>query len=258
MQIIPIMDIYNQVVVLLKRTGPQKYYPLESILVDNVHPLSVLQAFREKLGAQTFYITDLNARHREGNNFKIIKEMSTVRGITLLVDAGVGTAKAAQRLLQTGVTKVVIGTKYLDSMNEAKKIIDTIGVENVIFAVEMEQYQTYADSLEVKKLRPLEFIHRLWDFGLRDFIVLELSALGTAQGVQTTLLEFLHTIIEQFKGISLITGGGIRNIQDLVALRDIGISGVLIGTALHKGTLTARDIEQLQVKQTSKGFLSKP
>lgn len=245
MKIIPTMDIQNGLVVQVRRSGPQKYYPLESVLVSNADPLSVFQAFHEKLGARAFYITDLNARHRIGDNFEIIKEMSKVEGVSLLVEAGVNTIESAQSLLQIGSTKAVIGTKHLDSMEEAIRILDTIGVDNVIFTVEMEQYETYADSVEIRRLKPIELVHHLWDFGLREFILLELSTIGTTQGAQVALLHFLREVIEQCKGAKIITGGGIRDIRDLVALRDIGVSGVMLGTALHKGTITVEEIKQL-------------
>ncbi|MCP8313676.1 MAG: hypothetical protein H3Z53_04800 [archaeon] len=45
--------------------------------------------------------------------------------------------------------------------------------------------------------------------------------------------------------IPIITGGGIRNIDDVLLLRDLGISGVLISTALHNLKIKREDFLEI-------------
>ncbi|SRR6266700_261251 len=245
MDIIPVIDIQDGIAVQVRRGEPQKFYPLESILVDSADPLSVLQALQEKLMCSIFYVIDLNARHREGDNFKIIKKMGAIDGVNILVDAGVDTVQSARQLMEMGSVKSIVGTKHLDSIQQAIRILETIGIDNVIFNLQMEQYEVYANSAEVRRLKPIEIIYQLWDYGQKEFILIELFTIGTVQGVHGHFLQFLHDIIERFKGIKVITGGGIRDVQDLVTLKDIGVSGAMLGTALHKGIITAEDIAVL-------------
>ena len=38
-------------------------------------------------------------------------------------------------------------------------------------------------------------------------------------------------------------GGGVRDVKDLVELKGLGVSGVLVATALHTGKITAEQLE---------------
>lgn len=239
MIIIPTMDILDSTVVLMKKHVPQ---PLKSILVNNADPLSVLHAFQEKLGCNTFYITDLNARHREGDNFKIINKMSKIEGVSLLVDVGVDTVESARGLMEMVSTKAVVGTKHLRSIKKAQEIIEVIGPSNMMFTVEMEQYRVYANSAEIREMDPIELIRYLRVSGLDDFIVYELSNIGSTGGITADLFDFLCRVFEECRGGRIITGGGIRDIRDVADLKSLGVWGCLIGTALHNGAITAKDI----------------
>jgi phosphoribosylformimino-5-aminoimidazole carboxamide ribotide isomerase len=42
--------------------------------------------------------------------------------------------------------------------------------------------------------------------------------------------------------VELITGGGVRDADDLAALRQSGVAGVLVASALHDGRLTGHDL----------------
>jgi len=58
-------------------------------------------------------------------------------------------------------------------------------------------------------------------------------------------IKFLRKIFEQCPGVKIITGGGIRDAKDLVKLKNLAVSGCLLSTALHSGTITAQDIHNL-------------
>jgi uncharacterized protein related to proFAR isomerase len=51
------------------------------------------------------------------------------------------------------------------------------------------------------------------------------------------------------KKTSIITGGGVRNFDDLKTLYEKNIDGVLIATALHKGNIGKKEINKFQVKE---------
>jgi uncharacterized protein related to proFAR isomerase len=39
--------------------------------------------------------------------------------------------------------------------------------------------------------------------------------------------------------------GGVRNVEDLLQLKQLGVAGVLVASALHNGTIKNTDIEKL-------------
>jgi uncharacterized protein related to proFAR isomerase len=67
---------------------------------------------------------------------------------------------------------------------------------------------------------------------------------GMAAGIRG--LELVTAIHLRWPDLELITGGGVRSVDDLESLARIGVAGVLVASALHNGQLTADDIRRFQ------------
>jgi phosphoribosylformimino-5-aminoimidazole carboxamide ribotide isomerase len=70
-------------------------------------------------------------------------------------------------------------------------------------------------------------------------IHLDLARVGARAGPDLAAIERLHSLSP---GTALYAGGGVRSMEDLRALQHAGASGALIATALHDGSLSARDL----------------
>jgi len=80
---------------------------------------------------------------------------------------------------------------------------------------------------------PKKFLSELDRYDLDGIIVLFLDKVGTGSGMD---LEFL----EELRGMSvhpMIFGGGIRGLEDLDRLKNIGMDGALVATAVHNGKI---------------------
>ena len=44
--------------------------------------------------------------------------------------------------------------------------------------------------------------------------------------------------------LDVFVGGGVRDINDLVELKDLGVSGVLVATALHSGKISVEELKK--------------
>jgi phosphoribosylformimino-5-aminoimidazole carboxamide ribotide isomerase len=73
-------------------------------------------------------------------------------------------------------------------------------------------------------------------------IVMTLARVGSGEGPD---LARLISIIARAGDRKIYAAGGVRNIADLNALRDIGAAGALVATALHSGQITSGDLESL-------------
>ena len=114
MKVIPVIDILNGIVVHAVRGKRHEYQPLQSSLCKSVEPLEVAKAFKA-LGFSELYIADLDAITGGSANFQVFKRIAKETGLKLMVDAGVSDLETAEKLLDCGVSKVVIGTETLQS-----------------------------------------------------------------------------------------------------------------------------------------------
>ena len=74
-------------------------------------------------------------------------------------------------------------------------------------------------------------------------IVLDIARVGTEAGLPT--LPLCAEIRQTWPDTMIVTGGGIRGIDDLRRLDPAIVDGVLIASALHNGAITGSDLLSL-------------
>jgi phosphoribosylformimino-5-aminoimidazole carboxamide ribotide isomerase len=86
----------------------------------------------------------------------------------------------------------------------------------------------------------MQLLREFKNMGVRQVIVLDLSRVGRGEGVD---MEFLKEAIAK-TGMEAYVGGGVRDLTDLIGLREIGVSGALIATSLHTGKIAVADLKR--------------
>ncbi len=95
-------------------------------------------------------------------------------------------------------------------------------------------------GLEIKNLSAIEIAFEIKKIGVTESIILELTRVGSSKGVS---LKYVSDIIKE-TNLEIITGGGVKSPQDLIELDKFNISGLLIATAFHDGSITPDDIKE--------------
>ncbi|MGD0995189.1 MAG: HisA/HisF-related TIM barrel protein [Candidatus Bathyarchaeia archaeon] len=239
MKVIPVIDILNGIVVHAVRGKRQEYQPLQSILCKSVEPLEVAKAFKT-LGFGGLYIADLDAITSGPVNFQVFKRIAKETRLKLMVDAGVSDLGTAEKLLDCGVSKVVIGTETLQSKSFVGEAVRLFRSERVIVSLDLK-----GDIVLVKLgfagcKSPVCLLREFKEMGVSGVIVLDLARVGSGEGVN---VDFLKEALEAVP-MDIYVGGGVRNIKDLVELKNLGVSGVLVATALHSGKISIEELKQ--------------
>ncbi|MEJ2240649.1 MAG: HisA/HisF-related TIM barrel protein [Candidatus Bathyarchaeota archaeon] len=243
MKIIPVIDILNGIAVHGIRGERKRYNPLKSILFNYTNPIQIASAF-ENQGFNSLYIADLDAILKKSPSFDCYKQICRGTNLDLMVDAGISELSKAKELFDTGVSKIVIGTETLNSLDFVNQAIEIFGEERVLVSLDQKGGKIFTISESLSKLDILCAAKRLVNYGVKQIIILDLDRVGTEYGINQELLKKLLETVS----IDILVGGGIRNLQELKNLEDLGIHGVLIATILHNGKLT---IDELR----SAGFL---
>ncbi len=238
MKVIPVIDLLNGVVVHAVRGRRQEYQPLQSILCKSVEPLEVARAFKT-LGFKELYIADLDAITRSQVNYQAIKRIADETGLKLMVDAGVSDYETAEKLIENGVSKVVIGTETLPSKSFVGGAVWFLGSTRVIVSLDL-----MGDKVLVKLgfagcVDPICLLNEFKEMDVSSVIILDLTRVGSCEGVN---VDFLKKTLE--KNMAVYVGGGVRDINDLVQLKDSGVCGVLVATSLHSGKISIEELKQ--------------
>jgi phosphoribosylformimino-5-aminoimidazole carboxamide ribotide isomerase len=239
LKVIPVIDVLNGIVVHAVRGKRSEYQPIQSILCKSVEPLEVAKGFKT-LGFSELYLADLDAIASGSVNFQVFKRIIKETGLNLMVDAGVSDLETAEELLDCGVSKVVIGTETLQNKSFVGEAVRLLGSERVIVSLDLK-----GDKVLVKRgfdgyKSPMCLLHELKEMGVSEVIILDLMRVGSGEGVN---VDFLKKVLEAVP-MDIYVGGGVRGITDLVELKELGVSGVLVATALHSSKISIEELKQ--------------
>lgn len=212
-------------------------------------PLTLARAFRSRLGSRRCYLADLDALMGGVPQLGLISRMAEPAsgfGPGLVVDAAISSAAEAHRLLASGASDVIVGLESLQRLEDLAAIVGATGADRVVFSLDLRDGRPVTSPAAAKWAgggTPTALAGLAVAAGVTTLLVLDLARIGAAAG---PAIEVIAEVRASLPGVTLLAGGGIRNVADLEALERLGIAGALVGTALHEGALD-RYIESRKV-----------
>ena len=241
MRIIPVIDILNSKVVQGIRGERDKYFPIKSVFCDSADILDVVSQFVKLFNFKEVYIADLDAITKNKENFNYINKIHAQFDIKIILDAGISTIDRARKIINHGVNNLIIGTETLTSVEFIKDLKEKYSFKdlNLIISIDLYKGKNLTKCHELKDLSVPETINYFQNFDIDEFIILDLSRVGSKSGGISNLV---YQVLDITK-VKIITGGGIKSIDDLNQLKNTSIDGILIATALHNGSIKQKDIK---------------
>jgi phosphoribosylformimino-5-aminoimidazole carboxamide ribotide isomerase len=160
-----------------------------------------------------------------------------------MVDAGVADLETVKKLLKTGVSKVVIGTETLQNKSFVCDAVRALGNEKVMVSLDLKGEKVIVKLGFAGCKDSLCLLREFHEMGVSNVIVLDLTRVGSNEGVN---VDFLKKALSE--NMNVYVGGGVRDIKELIMLKNLGVSGALVATALHSNKISIAELEQ-------KGFL---
>jgi phosphoribosylformimino-5-aminoimidazole carboxamide ribotide isomerase len=242
MRIIPVLDLLGSKVVRGVAGRLDEYRPVQSRLVEGSDALSVARAIRTQFGLSQLYVADLDAILHQRSNHSILKALCADR-FSLMVDAGLRCRADAGPIFDTGVDQVVAGLETLESPKELAGLVAQYAASRIVFSLDLRDGRMLSSVSVWPSGDPFEIARTAVDAGCTQLIVLDIASVGTGGGVST--LGLCDKIRHGFPGVTIITGGGVRGVEDLRLLARAEIDGVLVASAFHDGSLTPEAIQPL-------------
>ena len=235
MEIIPVIDLLDRQVVHARHGKREHYRPIASSLCSSSEPLPIMDALLALYPFRRVYVADINAIQKHGNHTSIIKSWTGLYpDLDIWLDNGITEENQLRQWQKTGIS-CIIGSENLASKNELIEILDH-NRQAVILSL---------DSNQSGQLGPAELAEEA-EYWPDKVIVMTLSKVGSLLGPDFSYLQkILGLSRKQSSHIQIYAAGGIRNMDDLLRLRELGISGALVATALHNGNITAEQIASL-------------
>jgi phosphoribosylformimino-5-aminoimidazole carboxamide ribotide isomerase len=228
MQLIPVIDLLNGMVVHARKGDRKNYQPIQSALCQSSEPIDVVNALLELYPFERIYIADLDAITGHGNHIDTIKYIQAQHPtLEIWLDAGISNASNLLVWHNLKLTHV-IGSESITYIHDLGEISAYLN-KNFILSLDSNQsgFLGCAD---------LQTNTDLWP---ENLILMSLAQVGANQG---TNLELINKFKRYSKDFNLYAAGGVRNIDDVNTLEQLGIYGALIASALHNKQISANDI----------------
>jgi len=238
MKVIPVIDVLNGIAVHGIRGERERYQTLKSTLCRSADPLDIALTF-ESLGFNRLYLADLDAILGKSANFDVYRQIMTQTRLDLMVDAGTADITKAEEVLATEVSKIVIGSETLSSLDFLGQAVKAFGEDKIVVSIDQKEGKLLSISEAIASMDTVSVAQKLASLGVRQIILLDLDRVGTEHGIN---LALLRSVLEK-TGAEVLIGGGIRSLQELEELRKLGVSGALVATILHNGKLTVDELK---------------
>lgn len=230
MNIIPVIDIRDGIVVHARGGERANYQPLKSILTQSVEIDDVIGDLLEWHPFSQFYIADLDAIERKEHTPQRYQHLiNTFPQLSLWLDAGITEMQEYSLYPTSPQLSLVLGSETLKDLNLLK--VPDIKKRSIL-------------SLDKKFGRILgaEEIANDSDYWTQKCIAMSLDNVGADKGPD---FNWLKSLINQQERVKWYAAGGVRGEEDLGQLEKIGAAGILIASALHTGKLKRSSIERL-------------
>lgn len=238
MKILPVLDLLHGQVVHGQQGKRELYQPIRSVFCENANPLEVIEAFGNFFSLHEFYIADLNAIQRQGNNFGIIAQFNSVFPENIfLADIGVRNISDISVAGLDLVDNFIIGTETLESLVALDEILRYLPSNQVVISLDLRNEVLWHVPEGFSNSIP-EMLQMFSTWKITSIFVIDISKVGARTGPCYPELERIRA---NYDG-TLIVGGGVRDARDLASLEEKGFDGALIATAFHTGTLSPADI----------------
>jgi phosphoribosylformimino-5-aminoimidazole carboxamide ribotide isomerase len=131
MKLIPAIDIMNKQVVRLTKGDENTVTKYETLGT----PLEVARFWSSK-GAKLLHIIDLDAALNKGDNWELLKLIMDNLDTPVQIGGGIRNHKSAQRFLESGADRIIIGSMAFKSPEQALKLLEEYGKNRIVIALD--------------------------------------------------------------------------------------------------------------------------
>jgi phosphoribosylformimino-5-aminoimidazole carboxamide ribotide isomerase len=251
--IIPVLDLMIGQIVLATGGNRDAYQPVDSKLTRSSEPLDVAKAMFSQTGCDCLYLADIDSFSGAEPNWAVYNTLLDA-GFGLWIDADWVSRNHADRIEEKikspARLKIILSSETMTSLSDFERLEQWIsGGLTPIFSLDKKTDTVITRPGEMTDASSLEWIQHAYQHGVRDFIVLDLSSVGTMRGIEASPDDSLAILVQEIRGefpdTTLISGGGIRDVDDAKRLMQMGCQHVLVATAIHDRRFTPDDVTAL-------------
>jgi phosphoribosylformimino-5-aminoimidazole carboxamide ribotide isomerase len=233
MQVIPAIDLMKGKIVRLSRGDPKTAKAYDQF----GSPVETARKWKEE-GAKKLHIIDLDAAFGTGDNLSAIAKIAESVDLPIQVGGGIRTIEAVEKLLRMEISQVILGALAFSDPNAVARILEKFGSKPIIVALDNKDGKIMVEGWKTPTIFGIrEALEKFAKLNIKTFLITSITKDGTLSGPD------LGTLSEacQYPNVDIIAAGGISSLNDLEALKRVGVEAAVIGKALYEGKFTLKE-----------------
>lgn len=225
MIVIPAIDLRGGRAVRLLQGDP------EAVTTYAGDPVEAARRFQEE-GARRLHVIDLDAALGDGDNREMIEALCRSTQVPVQVGGGIRTHEEIERVLALGAKRVILGTAAALDPGFVRRAVEE-HAEAIVVSVDVRAGRVMVKGWKEEGPELREALPALNEAGAPRYLVTSIARDGTLKGPDRKLYQE----VLQLTDVPVIASGGVRDADDIWALRDIGCEAAVTGKALYEKTL---------------------
>ena len=227
MILLPAIDLFGGKAVRLYKGD----YAQMTVYSDD--PPAVARDFK-RCGAEWVHIVDLEGARDGGTpHLKLAQRIAAETGLSVELGGGIRDMERVCRSLDGGVQRVVLGTAAVEDRDFVREAVEAYGERIAVGADVRDGFIAVRGWREKSFLSLEDFLEEMQGLGVKTVICTDISRDGAMRGTNRALYRSLS---ERF-AMNMIASGGVSDLADVKALRDMGLYGAIVGKAYYTGAL---------------------
>jgi len=188
------------------------------------------------------HIVDLEgARDGAGKNREAIRRILSAVRIPAQIGGGVRTAEDVAQLLSWGAEYLILGTIALKSPEIVSSWVDRWTAAPFVISLDLRGGRLQSEGwIESSPVTLREMVRRITEWGVEQVISTDVERDGTLE--QPNYSTYRELIAGLPARVRLIAAGGVCSLDQISRLKQLGVSGAIVGKAIYEGQVSLEDL----------------
>ncbi len=231
MILLPAIDLYAGKAVRLKKGD----YAEMTVYRDD--PVALAKEL-EAQGAQWLHMVDLEgAKSGLAPNLPIAAEIARTTGLKVEYGGGLRSLEVLEKCMDAGISRTILGTAAVTDPALLSAALEKWG-EKIAAGADIKDGKIAIKGwLETAEETLTAFLDRMESLGVQTAICTDISRDGMLGG---TNRELYASLVSR-KGPKIVASGGVSSLEDIRALKALGLYGAILGKAYYTGAVDLRE-----------------
>ena len=192
----------------------------------------------EQQGAQWLHVVDLDgALHGGHYNIGVLEKIRRETKLNIELGGGVRSEESVKALLDSGITRVIVGTKAMEEPEWFEKLVARYPDKIVLGLDARKGYIATRGWKQTGQTTVMDMAEIVNNWPLAAIVYTDIACDGMLTGPN---IEATRQLAENCN-VPIIASGGVGSIEHIEQLAKLPIKGVIVGRALYEGKFTLKE-----------------